>query len=73
MKNVTKGWVLRICIYLLIAVAVALFMYFYNNYLNPFASPSLNEGLYPMECIAVTVFCTCLILHRMGNPNNRNQ
>ena len=72
MKN-TQGWVLRICTYLGIAVGTVVVLYLLNTYVIGYFGPNSDLALYLLEFMAVIIFCTCLILHRMGNLNSPNR
>ena len=71
-RKIIRGWVLRICIYLLIGLAFAVFLYVLNNYIIGIRKGITQTELYQLETIVLMALSTCLILHRLGKPGNRD-
>ena len=56
----------------LIGLAFAVFLYVLNNYIIGIRKGITQTELYQLETIVLMALSTCLILHRLGKPGNRD-
>ena len=66
-----KGVVARVLIYLAIGIGVAIGAYILNNYVFGITKWWSECELYHLFIIIVVIFCTCLILHKIGKLQNK--